>query len=106
MTGKQSGRAQGMTERYAAALQTLCFMEKRGRTVSAVKRQGVLRFLCNAGDFSDNGTTRAFLAMAEYLDFQKYDITLLIDGDGDGESGRNDLLPAIWNPGALQGTAL
>ena len=65
MTRKQNGRVQEMTGRCAAVLQTLCSMEKRERTVSAAGRMDCVRFLCTPETFSDNGTTRAFLAMAE-----------------------------------------
>ncbi len=36
-----------------------------------------------AGDFSEGDDTEAFLGLAENLDFQKYDVTLLVCGGGD-----------------------
>lgn len=64
-------------------LADIVFHGKEGEDCIRCEETGRPKVLMYAGDFSDNGTTRAFLAMAEYLDFQKYDITLLIDGDGD-----------------------
>lgn len=64
-------------------LADIVFHGKEGEDCISCEETWRAKVLMYAGDFSDNGTTRAFLAMAEYLDFQKYDITLLIDGDGD-----------------------
>ena len=41
------------------------------------------KLLMYAGDFSEGDDTEAFLGLAENLDFQKYDVTLLVCGGGD-----------------------
>lgn len=41
------------------------------------------KLLMYAGDFSEGDETEAFLGLAENLDFQKYDVTLLVCGGGD-----------------------
>ena len=41
------------------------------------------KLLMYAGDFSEGDDTAGFLGLAENLDLEKYDITLLIDGGGD-----------------------
>ena len=64
-------------------LADIVFHGKEGEDCISCREAGLRKVLMYAGDFSENGTTRAFLAMAECLDFQKYDITLLIDGNGD-----------------------
>ena len=42
------------------------------------------KLLMYAGDFSEGDDTEAFLGLAENLDFQKYDVTLLVCGGGRG----------------------
>ena len=61
----------------------IVFHGKKGEECIRCKEDGRRKILMYAGDFSDNETTRTFLAMAEYLDFDKFDVTLLIDGGGD-----------------------
>lgn len=41
------------------------------------------KILLYAGDLSENEVTRSFLCLTKYLDYEKYDFTLLVDGDGD-----------------------
>ena len=69
-------------------LTDIVFHGQEGEDCIRCEEAGCCKVLMYAGDFSDNEITRAFLAMAEYLDFQKYDITLLIDGGGDENAER------------------
>ena len=76
-------------------LADIVFHGETGEDCISCEGNGRSRILMYAGDFSDNETTRAFLGMAEYLDFHKYDITLLINGDGDeGSEGLIRSLPS------------
>ena len=84
--GKQPGRVRKTMERSAAALQTLCSTEKRIPDAYSVRMRRKLpkeKLLMYAGDFSEGDDTEAFLGLAENLDFQKYDVTLLVCGGGD-----------------------
>ena len=84
--GKLPGRARKMTERSAAALQTLYSTEKKIPGAYPVRMRRSYqkkKLLMYAGDFSEGDDTEAFLGLAENLDFQKYDVTLLVCGGGD-----------------------
>ena len=68
----------------SAALQTLCSTEEDSRCIACQDeaQSPKKKLLMYAGDFLEDDT-EAFLGLAENLDFQKYDVTLLVCGGGD-----------------------
>lgn len=55
---------------------------------AAVKYNGTdkKKVLLYAGDFTEGDVTFSSMALLEYLDYEKYDVTLLAGGDGDDEA--------------------